>query len=658
MIRRAWLPLIAVCLAVEASAATRTWSGTVSEAWSNPANWAEGVTPAAGDVLVFPPGARLNSTNDLPNVAYHSITVTGHAQLNVNSYTQGSPATTVTNGVTVGGSGAYLHGIVAAGTQTWTCTVTPFISCSFRGPIINGALTTQAGAHLGLQSPGGTGTITHTAGHLHLTTYPQASSTFDGTVTLNGGTLGMNGMHPAIDVQLNVACTWTGCTEGITIEYSNTQLRSLSASGGYVKTAAPLPSTFGALTLGAGTQADLAIASNMIQAFVVNGPVTLGGGTLTVRPSTHTYIAAGTVLNLIDNDGTDPIAGTFAGLPESATLRAINGQRFRISYVGNSGNDVTLTALAHFNGRNDFDNDGRSEVLWRHGTSGQNYRWIMNGHLYAGGAIINEVDPAWILAATADFDGDGDSDIFWRHSETGENYMYRMEGGAIQQGGPVNDVPDTNWEVAATGDLNGDGRADVIWRNELTDETYVYMMNGFTIERGGELRGAGPGWKIAAVDDFDVDGYADIIWNNLFTGEIYAWRMNGFAIVSEHSFDLAPGWEIVGAGQFNSIGHVNYPGDLRPDLVYWHRDAQRFEIYHTDEGFTRGTLQSGATVGDGWRIAAIADTNANGVSDLVWRNDLTGENFIYIFKTNAELGARYTPAALPDIPDLEWTIIP
>ena len=44
----------------------------------------------------------------------------------------------------------------------------------------------------------------------------------------------------------------------------------------------------------------------------------------------------------MNNDGSDPIVGTFAGLPQGALLTAA-GQTFRINYSGGTGNDVTLT---------------------------------------------------------------------------------------------------------------------------------------------------------------------------------------------------------------------------------------------------------------------------------------------------------------------------
>ncbi len=59
---------------------TVVWSGGGRSAnWSDPANWAGGVAPVAGDDLVFPgTAARLAATNDFPaDTAFHSITIAG-----------------------------------------------------------------------------------------------------------------------------------------------------------------------------------------------------------------------------------------------------------------------------------------------------------------------------------------------------------------------------------------------------------------------------------------------------------------------------------------------------------------------------------------------------------------------------------------------------
>jgi len=74
----------------------------------------------------------------------------------------------------------------------------------------------------------------------------------------------------------------------------------------------------------------------------VTGTVTLGGKlkfTATSKP------AIGSSFEILDNEGTAAISGTFAGLAQGSTLKA-NGMTFKISYKGGTGNDVTLTRIA------------------------------------------------------------------------------------------------------------------------------------------------------------------------------------------------------------------------------------------------------------------------------------------------------------------------
>src|SRR4051812_44999485 len=61
-------------------AASHTWTGSVSSAWSNPSNWIGGA-PQIGEasvVLSFVTGAtRQTSTNDIGNISVDAIVFTG-----------------------------------------------------------------------------------------------------------------------------------------------------------------------------------------------------------------------------------------------------------------------------------------------------------------------------------------------------------------------------------------------------------------------------------------------------------------------------------------------------------------------------------------------------------------------------------------------------
>ncbi len=71
----------------------------------------------------------------------------------------------------------------------------------------------------------------------------------------------------------------------------------------------------------------------------IDGTIGIGGAILAVDLGFQA--ADGQEFLIIDNDGSDAIVGTFAGLPEG-TAFDVDGKRFYITYVGGDGNDVVL----------------------------------------------------------------------------------------------------------------------------------------------------------------------------------------------------------------------------------------------------------------------------------------------------------------------------
>ena len=191
-------------------------------------------------------------------------------------------------------------------------------------------------------------------------------------------------------------------------------------------------------------------------------------------------------------------------------------------------------------GIGDFDGDGKSDILWRNSSTGENYLYPMNGLAILGGEgyLRTVADLNWGIAGVGDFDGEGRSDILWRNTTTGENYLYPMNGTAILgTEGYLRTVVDLNWKVAGTGDFDGDGNADILWRNSATGENYAYLMDGTTIAAEGYLRTvADQNWQVTATGDYDGDGKADVLWRHAASGENYLYFMDGTAIKPTEGF--------------------------------------------------------------------------------------------------------------------------
>jgi len=276
----------------------------------------------------------------------------------------------------------------------------------------------------------------------------------------------------------------------------------------------------------------------------------------------------------------------------------------------------------------DFNGDGFSDVLWRNNSTGENYIYPMRGTTVLGGEgyMRTVPDPNWKIVGFGDFDGDGRTDILWRNSTTGENYIYMMNGTAIANEGYIRSVADRNWQVAGVGDFDGDGKDDILWRNAATGENYLYLMSALNIRSEGYLRTvADTSWKIVAVADFDGDSKADILWRNAATGQNYVYPMNGTGIKTTEGYLRTvanQNWQVAGVADLD--------GDGKADIVWRNAATGENYLYPMDGTIIKPSEAYFRTVADlNWQIAALGDYDGDGKSDLLWRNSSTGENYLY-----------------------------
>jgi hypothetical protein len=201
------------------------------------------------------------------------------------------------------------------------------------------------------------------------------------------------------------------------------------------------------------------------------------------------------------------------------------------TFNGTDSNDI-LRDVA-----NDFNGDGRSDILWRQ-LGGALTNWLGQAN---GGFVINDanayqpVPTNWAVAATGDFNGDGRDDVLWRRdSGSITDWLGQANGGfVINDANALQWVP-SDWQIAGSGDFNGDGRDDVLWRRDdgsITD--WLGKANGgFTINDSQALQWVPRDWQIAGTGDFNGDGRDDILWRR-DDGSVTDWlgqADGGFAI--------------------------------------------------------------------------------------------------------------------------------
>jgi hypothetical protein len=165
----------------------------------------------------------------------------------------------------------------------------------------------------------------------------------DGNVAITGGGLIVAGTLAADGHQVQML---PGASAILGVAGSaGTITASIVATGGTVWAGSPGQLNTRDLSLLSGSTLKVSIRGSVpgseYDQLRVQGGVTLGA---TLQLLDEANMPAGTTLTIIDNDGSDPVVGTFDALPEGTTI-PLGNSLFRISYGGGDGNDVTLTEL-------------------------------------------------------------------------------------------------------------------------------------------------------------------------------------------------------------------------------------------------------------------------------------------------------------------------
>ncbi|MCC8362002.1 FG-GAP-like repeat-containing protein [Lysobacter sp. A6] len=263
----------------------------------------------------------------------------------------------------------------------------------------------------------------------------------------------------------------------------------------------------------------------------------------------------------------------------------------------------------------DFNNDGRSDLPWRHTTGGYNTIWrSANAATQQGVTTVPNV--AWRIVGVGDFDNNGQADLLWRNSATGTNLIWRGANAATQTG--VSTVGNLQWKIMGVGDFNADRRADIVWRNDAGGFNTIWLSgNGATqmyVTSVTNLQ-----WRIVAVADFNRDGRSDLLWRNTVTGGNVIWR-SGSASLPQAVGALVPPWQLGGVGDFN--------GDGIADIFWRNGTTGGNVIWLSGNAATRMFPPSITNLA--WRIVAIGDYNGDRKSDVLWRNQAAGSNTVWL----------------------------
>ncbi len=267
-------------------------------------------------------------------------------------------------------------------------------------------------------------------------------------------------------------------------------------------------------------------------------------------------------------------------------------------YVASAPSDVTeqLRCLA----KGDVDRDGYPDLLFRSNVNGaQNKVWIMNGVARASEAAItpDAASADWKIRGADDFNTDGRTDLVFWNQATGNVEFWIMNGTARTSLMPLSggSVLPVNWDLSATADFNHDTYADIVWRNFSSQKIVIWTLVT-TVKTGSIIpspdQAVNANWMIVAALDYNADGNTDFLWYNSTSGKIVTWYMNASVVRTTGQFTIpdAAGnanWKVVASSDYSRANVPATPPYGSPDVVWRNETSGNQVIWHMDYSSAR-----------------------------------------------------------------------
>jgi uncharacterized delta-60 repeat protein len=255
--------------------------------------------------------------------------------------------------------------------------------------------------------------------------------------------------------------------------------------------------------------------------------------------------------------------------------------------------------------KNDFDGDGKSDVLFLNTTTGSAKYWqdaAKTQSIYVGTYNL-----AYAYQGSGDFDGDGKADLLFVNTTSNATLIW---SGAVKTAATYPGAGAAGYNVAAICDTDGDGKDDIVWFNPTTGSTRIWP-------NATKAAVTYPGiqntvYSIVACADFDGDKHADIFWRNNTSGANQVW------LSGQKSNLMYPGANTDLTVQ--AVGAGDTDGDGQADLVWYTPSTNAIRVWLGGLKAASTYIGTGAT---GFTPKAMADYDGDGMVDLLWANDTT-----------------------------------
>jgi FG-GAP-like repeat len=127
-------------------------------------------------------------------------------------------------------------------------------------------------------------------------------------------------------------------------------------------------------------------------------------------------------------------------------------------------------------------------------------------------------------------------------------------------------------------------------------------MNGAQVSQYASVPSA-PGWTVVGTGDFNGDGKGDILWEDANHG-LAIWLMNGTQVSQGGGIGTLPsGWSVAGTGDFDRDGKTDILFQNGGSIAVWFMNGVQVSQFGSPSGATPA-----------WSVVGTGDFNGDGYS--------------------------------------------
>ena len=228
-----------------------------------------------------------------------------------------------------------------------------------------------------------------------------------------------------------------------------------------------------------------------------------------------------------------------------------------------------------------------------------------------------------LLHVKSDMDGDGKSDVIFRNMLNAETTVWLQNGFTHTTVSPAISVQPLSLRVIGTGDLNSDNISEMLLYDETTGSIKMWSLSQLvSLDTQTDLNN-----HLVGVGDLNGDTKADLVWFNSVTGDVSAWEMDGTIRVAIHNV----GNQSITNAKPVAIADTN--GDGLSEIIWKIPGVApapgNINIWEIENFIKTSSLHNIVALSSDWTVIDSDDFDRDGKADISWYNNTNGDITIW-----------------------------